>query len=51
MDKKTLQQRIKNLETLKENHLQDIKEVDYVLEGLRKDVEKMPDEEVKPLTE
>jgi len=44
MDKKTLQERLKNLETLKDNHTQDIHEIDYVMEGMQKQIKAMPDE-------
>lgn len=44
MDKKTLQQRLKNLEQLKANHGQDMLEIDYVMAGMVKQIEAMPDE-------
>jgi len=47
MDKKTLQQRLKNLETLKDNHTQDIVELEIVIAGLGKQIEAIPDDEEK----
>lgn len=44
MDKKVLEMRLKSLENLKENHTQDIVELDFVIEGLKKIIEKMPNE-------
>jgi hypothetical protein len=44
MDRKTLEQRIKNLEQIKENHIQDNLEIDYVLAGMKKQLDKMPKE-------
>ena len=45
MDKKTLQQRLKNLETLKDQHLQDIIEIDFVIAGMKPQIDAMPDDE------
>lgn len=38
MDKKELTDRLKNLEIMKENHEQDVRELSFVIEGLRNQI-------------
>lgn len=39
MDKKELEQRLAQIEKVREAHLQDAKEMQYVIDGLKKDIE------------
>ena len=45
MDKEKLKIRLQNLKTLKENHEQDIVELDLVIDGITKQIEDMPEDE------
>ena len=38
MNKKQLEQRLKDLEKLKENHTQDLKEISWAIKGLTKQI-------------
>lgn len=38
MDKKNLEARLKNLKQMRENQIQDIKEIDYVIKGLEEQI-------------
>ena len=39
MDKKILQERLNQLIKLKENHLQDVEELGFVIDGLKEKIE------------
>jgi len=38
MDKEVLEKRLVDLEKMKENHEQDVKELSFVIEGLKKQI-------------
>ena len=44
MDKTKLEARLKSLEALKESHEQDINELIFCIEGLKKQISEMPNE-------
>ena len=47
MNKKQLEARLINLRQLREQHLQDVMEINFCIVGLDKQVSEMPDEEEK----